>query len=80
MSDLAVIDEMTRLRISDETLDTQTANTAATLIAKRAATSVADAHLGNRATAGYRRHRRHHNDPRDMTAACSPTPVTIVTI
>ncbi len=66
---------LNRFRITDQTLDARTADTAATLIAKRVATSVADAHLG--ATV--------HivvitSDPQAMAAVCSPIPVTIVAI
>jgi len=81
---------LNRFRITDQPLDAQTANTAAALIAKQVAKqvvakqvapSVADAHLG--ATV------QHlvtdeivviTSDPHDMTAVCSPTPVTIVAI
>ena len=72
---------LNRFRITDQTLAAQTANTAATLIAKRVATSVADAHLG----AAVQRLVTDEivvitSDPQDMTAVCSPIPVTIVTI
>lgn len=72
---------LNRFRITDQALNAQTANTAATLIAKRVATSVADAHLGAAV--------QHlatddivviTSDPHDVTAVCAPTPVSIVTI
>ena len=72
---------LNRLRIADQILDAQTANAAATLVATRVATSVADAHVG----ATVQRLAGHEiavitSDPRDMTAVCSPTSVTIVAI
>jgi len=72
---------LNRLRIADQILDAQTANAAATLVATRVATSVADAHVG----ATVQRLAGHKiavitSDPRDMTAVCSPTSVTIVAI
>ncbi|NOX30009.1 MAG: hypothetical protein GXP35_08190 [Actinobacteria bacterium] len=72
---------LNRFRITDQALDTQSANTAATLIAKRVATSVADAHLG----ATVQQLATDDiivitSDPQYITAVCSPTPVTIVAI
>jgi len=72
---------LNRFRITDQRLDAQTANLAATLIAKRIATSVADAHIG----ATVQRLNTGDivvitSDPQDITAVCSPTPVTIVSI
>jgi len=72
---------LNRFRITDQRLDAQTANIAANLIARRVATSVADAHIG----ATVQRLNTGDivvitSDPQDITAVCSPTAVTIVSI
>jgi len=72
---------LNRFRITDQPLDAQTANIAATLIASRVATSVADAHIG----ATVQQLVTDDivvitSDPQDMTAVCSPISVTIVAI
>jgi hypothetical protein len=72
---------LNRLRVHDQVLDAPTANAAAAIVAAGVVTSVADAHLG----ATVQRLATDEivvitSDPKDMAAACAPTPVTIVAI